>query len=68
MRGSLTEIQRILRAAAAAAAAAAVATVVVAVVVMPSTDRALCCLTAEVERDPVHSARYGRRRNKHTLI
>ena len=29
----------------------------------PSTDRALCCLTSEVERDPVHSTRYGRRRN-----
>ena len=28
----------------------------------PSTNRALCCLTSEVERDPVHSARYGRRR------
>ena len=28
----------------------------------PSTDRALCCLTSEVERDPVHSTRYGRRR------
>ena len=29
----------------------------------PSTNRALCCLTSEVERDPVHSTRYGRRRN-----
>ena len=28
----------------------------------PSTDRALRCLTSEVKRDPVHSARYGRRR------
>ena len=28
----------------------------------PSTNRALCCLTSEVERDPVHSTRYGRRR------
>ena len=28
----------------------------------PSTSRALCCLTSEVERDPVHSTRYGRRR------
>ena len=28
----------------------------------PSTDRALCRLTAEVERDPVHSTRYGRQR------
>ena len=27
----------------------------------PSTDRALRCLTSEVERDPVHSTRYGRR-------
>ena len=30
----------------------------------PSTNRALCCLTSEVERDPVHSTRYGRRRNR----
>ena len=29
----------------------------------PSTDRALRCLTSEVKRDPVHSARYGRRRH-----
>ena len=29
----------------------------------PSTNRALCCLTSEVERDPLHSTRYGRRRN-----
>ena len=28
----------------------------------PSTDRALCCLTSEVERDPVHSTRYDRQR------
>ena len=28
----------------------------------PSTNRALCCLTSEVKRDPVHSMRYGRRR------
>ena len=28
----------------------------------PSTNRALCCLTSEVKRDPVHSTRYGRRR------
>ena len=28
----------------------------------PSTNRALRCLTSEVERDPVHSTRYGRRR------
>ena len=26
----------------------------------PSTTRALCRLTSEVERDPVHSTRYGR--------
>ena len=26
----------------------------------PSTNRALCRLTSEVERDPVHSTRYGR--------
>ena len=30
----------------------------------PSTNRALCCLTSEVERDPVHSTRYGRRRHE----
>lgn len=29
----------------------------------PSTNRALCCLTSEVKRDPVHSTRYGRQRN-----
>ena len=28
----------------------------------PSTNRALCCLTSDVERDPVHSTRYGRQR------
>jgi hypothetical protein len=28
----------------------------------PSTDRALCRLTSEVRRDPVHSTRYGRER------
>ena len=28
----------------------------------PSTNRALSCLTSEVERDPVHSTRYGRQR------
>jgi hypothetical protein len=28
----------------------------------PSTNRALCRLTSEVRRDPVHSTRYGRRR------
>ena len=28
----------------------------------PSTKRALCRLTSEVERDPVHSTRYGRQR------
>ena len=28
----------------------------------PSTNRALCCLTSEVGRDPVHSTRYGRQR------
>ena len=28
----------------------------------PSTNRALCCLTSEVGRDPVYSTRYGRRR------
>ncbi len=30
----------------------------------PSTNRALCRLTSEVRRDPVHSTRYGRRRTK----
>ena len=30
----------------------------------PSTNRALCRLTSEVERDPVHSTRYGRQRNQ----
>ena len=29
----------------------------------PSTDRALCRLTSEVRRDPVHSTRYGRQRH-----
>ena len=29
----------------------------------PSTNRALCRLTSEVKRDPVHSTRYGRQRN-----
>ena len=29
----------------------------------PSTNRALCRLTSEVRRDPVHSTRYGRQRN-----
>ena len=33
----------------------------------PSTDRALRCLTSEVERDPVHSTRYGRRRQKRKI-
>ena len=28
----------------------------------PSTNRALCRLTSEVGRDPVHSARHGRQR------
>jgi hypothetical protein len=28
----------------------------------PSTNRALCRVTSEVERDPVHSTRYGRQR------
>ena len=28
----------------------------------PSTNRALCRLTSEVERDPVYSTRYGRQR------
>ncbi len=28
----------------------------------PSTNRALCRLTSEVGRDPVHSTRYGRQR------
>ena len=32
----------------------------------PSTNRALCRLTSEVERDPVHSTRYGRQRQKFT--
>ena len=31
----------------------------------PSTNRALRCLTSEVERDPVHSTRYGRQRTFH---
>jgi hypothetical protein len=30
----------------------------------PSTNRALCRLTSEVERDPVHSTRYGRQRKQ----
>ena len=30
----------------------------------PSTNRALCRLTSEVRRDPVHSTRYGRQRNR----
>ena len=30
----------------------------------PRTNRTLCCLTSEVERDPVHSTRYGRRRHR----
>ena len=29
---------------------------------LPSINRALCRLTSEVERDPVHSTRYGRQR------
>ena len=29
----------------------------------PSTNRALCRLTSEVKRDPVHSTRYGRQRH-----
>ena len=29
----------------------------------PSIGQALCSLTSEAERDPVHSTRYGRRRN-----
>ena len=29
----------------------------------PSTNRALCRLSSEVERDPVHSTRYGRQRH-----
>jgi hypothetical protein len=33
----------------------------------PSTNRALRCLTSEVERDPVHSTRYGRRRYMNSL-
>ena len=28
----------------------------------PNTNRALCCLTSEVRRDPVYSTRYGRQR------
>ena len=32
----------------------------------PSTDRALCRLTSEVRRDPVHSTRYGRQRRWYT--
>ena len=28
----------------------------------PSTNRTICRLTSEVERDPVHSTRYGRQR------
>ena len=31
----------------------------------PSTNRALCRLTSEVRRDPVHSTRYGRQRKYH---
>ena len=34
----------------------------------PSTIRALCRLTSEVERDPVHSTRYGRQRFTFQLI
>ena len=30
----------------------------------PSTNRALCRLTSEVRRDPVHSTRYGRQQKK----
>ena len=30
----------------------------------PSTNRALCRLTSEVKRDPVHSTRYGRQRHQ----
>ena len=33
----------------------------------PSTDRALCRLTSEVERDPAHSTRYGRQRREFRL-
>ena len=33
----------------------------------PSTNRALCRLTSEVGRDPVHSTRYGRRRRVSAL-
>ena len=31
----------------------------------PSTNRALCRLTSEVRRDPVHSTRYGRQRKRY---
>ena len=31
-------------------------------------NRALCCLTSEDERDPVHSTRYGRRRHQRRSI
>ena len=31
----------------------------------PSTNRALCRLTSEVGRDPVHSTRYGRQRKSY---
>ena len=34
----------------------------------PSTNRALCRLTSEVERDPVHSTRYGRQRKCITAL
>ena len=34
----------------------------------PSTIRALCHLTSEVERDPVHSTRYGRQRHLTVLL
>ena len=34
----------------------------------PSTNRALCRLTSEVERDPVHSTRYGRQRRTSLTI
>ena len=33
----------------------------------PSTNRALCRLTSEVGRDPVHSTRYGRQRQQRRL-
>ena len=33
----------------------------------PSTNRALCRLTLEVERDPVHSTRYGRQRTQEKI-